>query len=556
MDYSLQSLKDAFTDAAYKTSRRGYKLYAMLLATTLDQQFLVEYLSLFNELHALTGDDVLVMGVRPGNERRGTEAPIWVRELRSVAAVLRHRDDSNPSDGGQAAAKHFLRFMQAQTAESYELARFLGIRADLFPAMVFFEDLERPAKMVVWPLGDIPATQFAKQLRHLLEEVRERCAWREARSLPALVSTVKELGQTELADYNYSLPHDCREAAKAINRLRNELWEHRRALQVYDDIDELRAAFAELRGMPDLRVPLENAGQTIADVEHRGFGHVVAHERRWRSRLPDRYQSAVAAVKGGSLTIGFGMKRFPPREEIIAAVTRMETELAQLDADHQGHRLAELERRTKELERVQTRVRSAQPALAAVEEVLRIGSCPLGRNAPPRAAFEQASLPPIPRVFISYSHDSPMHAREVLALAQRLRDDGIDCWCDQFESSPAAGFPRWMRQQVEIADFVLLICTPTYRRRFDGAEETGKGLGATYEGLLITQEVYDAGSQNTRFIPVLLAGGSSQDVPVLLRGSKWYEVPQGYDLLLLRLTGSEAVEPHPLGRPSWRDRVS
>jgi hypothetical protein len=56
MDYSLRSLRDAFTSAAYKASRRSYKLYAVPLATTLDQRFLVEYLSLFSELHALTGD--------------------------------------------------------------------------------------------------------------------------------------------------------------------------------------------------------------------------------------------------------------------------------------------------------------------------------------------------------------------------------------------------------------------------------------------------------------------------------------------------------------------
>jgi WD40 repeat protein len=31
-----------------------------------------------------------------------------------------------------------------------------------------------------------------------------------------------------------------------------------------------------------------------------------------------------------------------------------------------------------------------------------------------------------PRVFISYSHDSPEHAQHVLELAERLRKDGID----------------------------------------------------------------------------------------------------------------------------------
>lgn len=42
-----------------------------------------------------------------------------------------------------------------------------------------------------------------------------------------------------------------------------------------------------------------------------------------------------------------------------------------------------------------------------------------------------------PRVFISYSHDSPEHADRVLVLADRLVGDGIDCILDQYEESPA-----------------------------------------------------------------------------------------------------------------------
>jgi hypothetical protein len=35
-----------------------------------------------------------------------------------------------------------------------------------------------------------------------------------------------------------------------------------------------------------------------------------------------------------------------------------------------------------------------------------------------------------PKVFISYSHDSPEHANRILALANRLRVEGIDCAVD------------------------------------------------------------------------------------------------------------------------------
>ena len=42
--------------------------------------------------------------------------------------------------------------------------------------------------------------------------------------------------------------------------------------------------------------------------------------------------------------------------------------------------------------------------------------------------------PSPPRVFISYSHDSLEHARRVLGLAERLREDGIDAQLDQYVS--------------------------------------------------------------------------------------------------------------------------
>ena len=67
----------------------------------------------------------------------------------------------------------------------------------------------------------------------------------------------------------------------------------------------------------------------------------------------------------------------------------------------------------------------------------------------------------VPKVFISYSHDSPEHAERVLDLSDRLRQDGIDCHIDQYEVSPPEGWPRWMEDRIEWADFVLVVCTET-----------------------------------------------------------------------------------------------
>lgn len=87
-----------------------------------------------------------------------------------------------------------------------------------------------------------------------------------------------------------------------------------------------------------------------------------------------------------------------------------------------------------------------------------------------------------PKVFISYSHDSIEHKRRVRNLSDRLRREGIDSNIDQYEQSPSEGWPRWMERQIEEADFVLVVCTETYERRFRGVEEPGRGLGGSWEG--------------------------------------------------------------------------
>jgi len=108
-----------------------------------------------------------------------------------------------------------------------------------------------------------------------------------------------------------------------------------------------------------------------------------------------------------------------------------------------------------------------------------------------------------PTVFISYSHDSPEHADRVLALSDRLINDGVDCILDQDETRPAEGWPRWMDRHIRDADFVIVICTETYCRRVMGEEESGLGRGVKWESTLTYQDLYDENSENRRFIPVV-----------------------------------------------------
>jgi hypothetical protein len=149
-------------------------------------------------------------------------------------------------------------------------------------------------------------------------------------------------------------------------------------------------------------------------------------------------------------------------------------------------------------------------------------------------------------VLLSYSHDSDDHRKAVLALADRLRrEHGIAAWIDQYdEIPPPRSWPEWMYRKVSDARFVLVVCTAPYRRRFEDREAPGRGRGARWEGAIITQELYEQQSgEAVKFIPVLLHGGDSDDIPDLLRGTTHYELDRDWDKLIRHL------EDRPLARP-------
>ena len=151
------------------------------------------------------------------------------------------------------------------------------------------------------------------------------------------------------------------------------------------------------------------------------------------------------------------------------------------------------------------------------------------------------------KVFISYSHDSPEHKDRILALSDRLGQEGVDCAIDQYEQSPAEGWPRWCERQVEQSAFVLVACTETYLRRFKGEEARGKGLGGTWEGHIINQELYDAQGENTKFIPITFCPEDAHFIPLALKSAAAYRLDEGYELLYRRVTGQPLISKPALG---------
>ena len=161
----------------------------------------------------------------------------------------------------------------------------------------------------------------------------------------------------------------------------------------------------------------------------------------------------------------------------------------------------------------------------------------------------------VPRVFLSYSHDSDEHADRVLALADALCDGGIDVILDRYvHPVPAEGWPRWMEQNLDTARFVLMVCTETYRRRAMGLEEPGKGLGVDWEGNLIYNTIYrriqNDQASGSRFIPILLPGSEPAHIPNPILGYSYYRfatfdlTDPGFEALYRHLTDQPAT-PRP-----------
>src|SRR5271165_3158051 len=155
-----------------------------------------------------------------------------------------------------------------------------------------------------------------------------------------------------------------------------------------------------------------------------------------------------------------------------------------------------------------------------------------------------------PNVLISYSHDSAEHERRVLALANELRTQGgVDAWIDRYRPDPDEGWISWMRDHIGRADRVLLVFTETYARRFLGKEAPGKGLGVTFEGVIISQALYESGIHNAKFRPVVFREEDEGFIPLELRRVNRYRVgtPESYQKLLRWLHDKPEVELPPVG---------
>jgi hypothetical protein len=146
-----------------------------------------------------------------------------------------------------------------------------------------------------------------------------------------------------------------------------------------------------------------------------------------------------------------------------------------------------------------------------------------GSPETPLHKISQFKSPP-PKVFISYIHDSVEQMDLVLSLADHLREEGIDCNIDQYEELPMKGWYRWMIDEIEASDFVLMICTSRYIRSFRANKENKLPTEIAWEGAIITQDIYVQEKRKSKYIPIVFASQDIDLIPNILRRTSVYNM--------------------------------
>lgn len=171
-----------------------------------------------------------------------------------------------------------------------------------------------------------------------------------------------------------------------------------------------------------------------------------------------------------------------------------------------------------------------------------------------------------PRVFISYSQESPEHAERVRRLGASLSRDGCVCLIDVHKDT-GEDWPTWMTRQLTESDFVLCVVTQTYEHRFRDKELPDQGLGVGWEATLIRRLLYAKKLHNDRIFPVLFAKSDRDHIPVELQSYDYFllDGQPGYVALLRKLlkqplhippiTGAAPVLPSTQAAPLF-DRPS
>ena len=122
-----------------------------------------------------------------------------------------------------------------------------------------------------------------------------------------------------------------------------------------------------------------------------------------------------------------------------------------------------------------------------------------------------------PKVFISYSHDSPEHKQWVSELTTHLSKNGINAILDQLELSPGDDVTSFMERGISDSDWILVICTDSYIHKANAGEG-----GVGYERMIITKKIVE-GERISKFIPLIRQTVLTDKTPDFLKGQVYID---------------------------------
>jgi hypothetical protein len=150
-----------------------------------------------------------------------------------------------------------------------------------------------------------------------------------------------------------------------------------------------------------------------------------------------------------------------------------------------------------------------------------------------------------PRVFVSYSHDTPEHKEQVRRFATFLRGRiGLEVVLDRWYDHERLDWSLWATEHLRDADFILVVASRLYRDRAEGLAPPDEGRGAQFETAIIRNKLTkDLRDGTKRVLPVVLAGHSIEEIPTFLNAHSTtrYEIGEfteaGVAELLAAITG-------------------
>ncbi len=163
-------------------------------------------------------------------------------------------------------------------------------------------------------------------------------------------------------------------------------------------------------------------------------------------------------------------------------------------------------------------------------------------------------MPEHPKVFISYSHDSPEHKRWVSRLALALHQNNVNVTLDQWYLIPGQEWRQFIEDNVRNSDRTLLICTPDYLRKADH----GVG-GVGLEWQIVTAHLGQDQGVN-KFIPIIREPLPKENLPSYLRNLAYFDFTDETRFNeklgeLLHLLDSEAKEQSDLLAEAYSQAV-